>query len=62
MRFGLVLGWLVVLKISDWAVKYATFDDNFIVYSWAKNYLALKKILYHLQQKSHIVEVRETIA
>ena len=43
LKFGLVLGWLVVLKISDWAVKYATFDDNFSIYSWAKNYLAFKK-------------------
>ena len=29
--FELVLGWLAVLKISDWAVKYATFDDNFFM-------------------------------
>ena len=27
MRFGLVL---------DWAVKYATFEGNFFMFSWAK--------------------------
>ena len=36
MIFGLVLGRLAVLKISDWAVKYATYEDNFLMFSWAK--------------------------
>ena len=30
MRFGLVLGRLALLKISDWAVKYATSEGNFL--------------------------------
>ena len=33
---GLVLGRLAVLKISDWAVKYATFEGNYM-FSWAIN-------------------------
>ena len=28
VRFGMVLGQLAVLKISDWAVKYASFEGN----------------------------------
>ena len=30
--FGLVFGRLAVLKISDWAVKYATFEGNFLCF------------------------------
>ena len=33
--FALVLGWLAMLKISDWALKYATFDGNLFMFSWA---------------------------
>ena len=31
MRFELVLGGFAVLKISDWTVKYATFEAYFYV-------------------------------
>ena len=30
MRCGLVLGLLALLKISDWAVKYAAFEGIFL--------------------------------
>ena len=36
MRFGLVLGWFAVLKISDWALKYVTFECNFLCFHWQK--------------------------
>ena len=36
MIFGLILGRLAVLKIWDWALKYATFEGNFLMFSWAK--------------------------
>ena len=32
----LVLGQLAVLNITNWAVKYATYEDNFFMFSWAK--------------------------
>ena len=32
MRFGMVLGQLAVLKILDWAVKYATFRTMFLCF------------------------------
>ena len=32
MRFGLVLGWLAVMKISDWAINYVTFEDTFLCF------------------------------
>ena len=31
MRCGLVLGLLALLKISDWAVKYAAFEGIFLL-------------------------------
>ena len=36
IRFGLVLDQMAVLKISDWAVKYAAFAGNFLMLSWSK--------------------------
>ena len=30
MTFGLLLYWLALLKISDWAVKYATFEGKIL--------------------------------
>ena len=39
MRFGLVLSgctWQYILKISDWVVKYAIFEIQFSMFSWAK--------------------------
>ena len=40
MRFGLVFGWLAVLKISDWAGNYVTFNGNLFMFLWIffKNY------------------------
>ena len=32
IRFGLVAGRLAVLKISTWAVKYATFEGNVFIF------------------------------
>ena len=32
MRLGLVPGRFAVLKILDWAVKYATFEGNFLCF------------------------------
>ena len=43
LRFGLVLGQLAALKISDWTVKYATFEGNFLMFSWTK-----KTSLYYI--------------
>ena len=34
MRFGMVLGQSAVLKISDWAVKYVSFEGNTPMFSW----------------------------
>ena len=34
MKFGLVLGRLAVLNISDRAVLYATFDGKPVIFSW----------------------------
>ena len=37
--FGLVFGRLAALKISDWTIKYATFEGNFLMFSWAKKHI-----------------------
>ena len=34
--------WLAILKISDWAVKYAIFEIQFSMFSWAKINHSLK--------------------
>ena len=33
MRFGLILGRLAILKKTIWAVKYATFEGVFLMFS-----------------------------
>ena len=46
MIFGMVLGRLAVLKISDWAVKYATFEGNFFnVFMGKKDFTA--RLMYN---------------
>ena len=44
-RFGMVLGRLVVLKFLDWAVKYATFECNLVMFPWAKKIIFEKYIV-----------------
>ena len=38
LGFGLVFGRLAALKISDWTIKYATFEGNFLMISWEKTH------------------------
>ena len=48
-----VLGWLANF---DWAVKYATFEGNIFVFSWAKknSSVCTKKKLHNVKLKRQI--------
>ena len=50
MRFGLILGQLAVLKISDWAVKYVLFEGHFPMF--LENFNIMKKLATNVAQNS----------
>ena len=59
IRFGLVLDRLAVMKILDWAVKYATFEGNFFRFSWAIFFLIFKKYCSVGTKKLNSIKVRK---
>ena len=44
MRFGLVWGQVAVVKILDWAVKYATLEGKYFMFSRTKKYTLKKNV------------------
>ena len=53
LKFGLVLGLLAVLKLATIKLKYATFEDNFIMLF--EQYRVRTKKLHYIKVKKHFL-------
>ena len=52
IKHELILGWLAVLKISDWIVNYTTFEGNFSIFHGEK-YLAFLNTVASAPKEPH---------